>query len=58
MRADTVHKVAAFVTRGDGPERELLVFRHPRAGIQLPAGTVEAGEAIEVAALRGIWPST
>ncbi len=51
-RAETVHKVTAFVTRGEGPERELLVFRHPRAGIQLPAGTVERGESIEAAVLR------
>ncbi len=57
-RADTVHKVTAFVTRGDGPERELLVFRHPRAGIQLPAGTVEAGEPIEAAVLREVEEET
>jgi ADP-ribose pyrophosphatase YjhB (NUDIX family) len=57
-RADTVHKIAAFVTRREGPERELLVFRHPSAGIQLPAGTVEAGEAIEVAALREVREET
>jgi 8-oxo-dGTP pyrophosphatase MutT (NUDIX family) len=57
-RADTVHKVTAFVTRGDGQERELLVFRHPRAGIQLPAGTVEAGEPIEAAVLREVQEET
>jgi 8-oxo-dGTP pyrophosphatase MutT (NUDIX family) len=57
-RADTVHKVTAFVTRGEGPKRELLVFRHPRAGIQLPAGTVEPGEPIEAAVLREVQEET
>jgi ADP-ribose pyrophosphatase YjhB (NUDIX family) len=57
-RADTVHKVTAFVTRGDGLERELLVFRHPRAGIQLPAGTVERDEPIEAAVLREVQEET
>jgi len=47
-----LHKVTAFITRGSGPAAELLVFRHPAAGIQLPAGTVEPGERFEVAALR------
>jgi 8-oxo-dGTP pyrophosphatase MutT (NUDIX family) len=43
-------KVTGFVTRG----RELLVFRHPTAGVQLPAGTVEAGETPEAAVLREV----
>ena len=48
----TLDKVTAFITR-DGPDgRELLVFQHPTAGIQLPAGTVEAGESVEDAVLR------
>jgi 8-oxo-dGTP pyrophosphatase MutT (NUDIX family) len=45
-------KVTAFVTRGATPSRELLVFRHPLAGVQIPAGTVEAGESAATAALR------
>jgi 8-oxo-dGTP pyrophosphatase MutT (NUDIX family) len=65
---ETVEKVAAFVTRdpdplraadplGDpasGHDRQLLVFRHPnpRAGIQVPAGTVEPGESLHAAVLR------
>ena len=57
-RENTVHKVAALITRGEGAERELLVFRHPSAGIQLPAGTVEEGEAIEAAVLREVWEET
>lgn len=44
-------KAFAYVTRG----RRLLVFEHPfapEAGIQVPAGTIELGEAPEVAVLR------
>jgi len=35
-----------------------LVFRHPSAGIQLPAGTVEAGEEIDAAVLREVREET
>jgi aminoglycoside 6'-N-acetyltransferase len=47
-----LEKVTAFITRGgmDGPQ--LLCFRHPKAGLQLPAGTVEPGEALGQAACR------
>ena len=48
----TMHKVAGFVTRDHGGVRQLLVFRHPSAGIQLPAGTVEPEEAVEAARTR------
>lgn len=44
-------KVVAYITRAD----RLLVFTHPlspEAGIQVPAGTLEAGESPEVGALR------
>src|SRR5690348_8023184 len=44
-------KVVAYITRGD----KLLVFKHadfPEAGIQVPAGTVEPGEALEEAVIR------
>jgi 8-oxo-dGTP pyrophosphatase MutT (NUDIX family) len=48
-----VEKVTVFVQRrrADG-KRELLLIRHPSAGIQLPAGTVELGETPRAAALR------
>jgi 8-oxo-dGTP pyrophosphatase MutT (NUDIX family) len=36
-----IDKVTAFITR-DG--RDLLLFQHPHAGVQIPAGTVEDGE--------------
>lgn len=47
-----IEKVTAFVTRMANGRRELLLFQHPYAGIQLPAGTVEPGEAPEAAAVR------
>ncbi len=45
-------KVVAFITRARDEGAELLLFQHPHAGIQLPAGTVEAGEAPSAAARR------
>jgi 8-oxo-dGTP pyrophosphatase MutT (NUDIX family) len=47
-----LEKVTAFVTRPTPGGEELLLFRHPNAGIQIPAGTVEPGESIQAAALR------
>jgi 8-oxo-dGTP pyrophosphatase MutT (NUDIX family) len=47
-----LEKVTAFVTRPTPAGAELLLFQHPHAGIQIPAGTVEEGEAVEQAALR------
>ena len=46
-----IGKVVCYVTRGD----DLLVFLHrhqPDAGVQVPAGTIDPGEAPEAAALR------
>jgi ADP-ribose pyrophosphatase YjhB (NUDIX family) len=46
-------KVLAYVTHAD----RLLVFRHvdhPDAGLQVPGGTVEAGEACEAAVRREV----
>ena len=48
---NVVIKVAIYVTWGS----RLLVFSHPHApeaGIQVPGGTVEPGEALDDAALR------
>jgi 8-oxo-dGTP pyrophosphatase MutT (NUDIX family) len=47
-----IEKVTAFVTRPVNGHRELLLFQHPYAGIQIPAGTVEPGETPEAAAIR------
>lgn len=59
MPADVVlGKVTAFVTRDSENGRELLVFRHPNAGVQLPAGTIEPGESAESAVLREVQEET
>jgi 8-oxo-dGTP pyrophosphatase MutT (NUDIX family) len=57
-----VGKVTAFVTRRTKGGDELLLFKHPYAGIQIPAGTIEPDERPEAAVLReareetGLWP--
>ena len=58
MNAEVVGKVAAFITRDTPEGRQLLVFRHPDAGIQLPAGTMERDEAPESAVLREVLEET
>lgn len=47
-----LEKVTVFVTRAGMHGTELLLFEHPYAGVQIPAGTVEDGEALHAAALR------
>jgi 8-oxo-dGTP pyrophosphatase MutT (NUDIX family) len=44
-----LEKVAILCTRGNS---DLLVFRHDRGGVQVPAGTVESGEDVATAAVR------
>ncbi len=54
-------KVMAYLTRTVHGQRELLVFKHrdhPDAGVQVPAGTVEPGEVIEVGLLREVEEET
>ncbi len=54
-------KVIAYITRQRGSETQLLVFEHvdfPEAGVQVPKGTVEPGEAIEHAARREVCEET
>lgn len=49
--APTVRKVVAYITRDDA----LLVFEHvhePEAGVQVPAGSVQPGEALTEAVQR------
>lgn len=48
----TLNKVTAFIIRPGENSREVVLFEHPTAGIQLPAGTVEQGETPEEAAMR------
>lgn len=52
LMPDIVRKVTAFIVRQGSAGRDLLLFQHPNAGIQLPAGTVELGEDLETAVLR------
>ena len=47
-----LEKVTAFILRQDPCGPDLLLFEHPSAGIQVPAGTVEQGEDPQAAALR------
>jgi 8-oxo-dGTP diphosphatase len=57
MSKIVIEKVVAYITWGS----QLLVFSHPlhpEAGIQVPAGTIEAGEAPEEAVLREAYEET
>jgi 8-oxo-dGTP pyrophosphatase MutT (NUDIX family) len=47
-----VEKVTAFITRPSEGGHDLLLFQHPNAGVQIPAGTVEGGETPEAAVRR------
>lgn len=52
MNENVLKKVTVFVTREKNGKVELLLFRHPHAGIQIPAGTVELGEEADKTAIR------
>ena len=54
----SVDKVTAFITRERNGVTELLLFKHPTAGIQIPAGTVEDAEDPEVAVKREVYEET
>jgi 8-oxo-dGTP pyrophosphatase MutT (NUDIX family) len=54
----TIEKVTAFVTRTTPSGYELLLFEHPNAGTQLPAGTVNQGETPAQAATREVLEET
>ncbi len=56
--SEIVQKVTAFIVRENNGVKELLVFKHPTAGIQIPAGTVEADENIETAVKREAYEET
>lgn len=54
-----IEKVTGYVTRrSDSGAPELLVFQPLDVGVQVPAGTVEPGEAIDDAALREMVEET
>ena len=47
-----VRKVVPIILRKLASQTEILVFRHPLAGIQIVKGTVEEDETLEFATLR------
>lgn len=49
---DLLEKVTALIVRPSGEGHDLLLFEHPFAGIQIPAGTVEPGETPAAAVIR------
>jgi 8-oxo-dGTP pyrophosphatase MutT (NUDIX family) len=53
-----LEKVACFATRAGREAVELLTIRHPTAGTQVPAGTVENGETPQQAAAREFFEET
>lgn len=54
----TIDKVTAFITRKSRDGHELLLFEHPHAGIQIPAGTVEDQETPKEAVIREVAEET
>ena len=55
---NAIRKVTAFVMRDSGPNPELLLFKHPHAGVQITAGTVNINESPEDAVLREVHEET
>ncbi|MBN2390660.1 MAG: NUDIX domain-containing protein [Anaerolineae bacterium] len=56
--ARPLEKVTAFVIRCPATNPELLLLKHPYAGMQIPAGTVEAGESPAQAVLLEVFEET
>jgi ADP-ribose pyrophosphatase YjhB (NUDIX family) len=55
---EAIEKVTAFITRQTERGIDLLLFKHPYADNQLPAGTVDEGETPEGAVLREAFEET
>lgn len=58
---ETKRKVLAYITKGNGQNRQLLVFDHKvekEAGLQVPGGTIEDDELIIDALYREIYEET
>lgn len=51
----TPNKVCPVVVRESAHGLEILMFRHPRGGVQLVKGTIEPGEAPQAAARRELF---
>lgn len=47
-----MHKVCPIVIRGQGLERDILAFVHPKGDRQLVKGGVQPGESVQAAAAR------
>jgi 8-oxo-dGTP pyrophosphatase MutT (NUDIX family) len=58
MSERITHKVSMFITRKTSRGSELLLFTHPYAGVQIPAGTAKRGEDPGDAALREVGEET
>ena len=50
-----IEKVVSVILRDINQRTEILVFKHPIAGIQIVKGTVETNEELEKAALRELY---
>ena len=50
-----MNKACPVVLRSNKGKSELLVFRHPHAGMQLVKGTIEPGESLERACERELF---
>lgn len=50
-----IEKVVPVIFRDINQRTEILVFKHPIAGIQIVKGTVEKNEELEEAALRELY---
>ena len=55
---EVVQKITAFIVRERVGVKEVLVFKHPTAGVQIPAGTVEKGEDLETVVKREAYEET
>jgi 8-oxo-dGTP pyrophosphatase MutT (NUDIX family) len=53
-----IEKISAFILRSRNNKPEILIFEHPKAGLQLPAGTVELNEKPEEALFREVEEET
>lgn len=51
----SIKKIVPVILRSVDQHIEILVFRHPTAGIQIVKGTVEANEKLEDAAIRELY---
>ena len=61
MMVELRKKVLAYITRGNGPDQQLLVYTmkdHPESGVQVPGGTIDRGELLMDALYREIEEET